>query len=75
MGGTSTDVCLIAGGVPAPAPSREIGGFPVRLPALDIHTIGAGGGSIAHIDAGGSASSRAPLGRRRSRPGVLRARW
>ena len=38
MGGTSTDVCLIAGGVPAPAPSREIGGFPVRLPALDIHT-------------------------------------
>ena len=54
MGGTSTDVCLIAGGVPAPAPSREIGGFPVRLPALDIHTIGAGGGSIAHIDAGGA---------------------
>ncbi len=47
MGGTSTDVCLIAGGVPAPAPSREVGGFPVRLPALDIHTIGAGGGSIA----------------------------
>jgi N-methylhydantoinase A/oxoprolinase/acetone carboxylase beta subunit len=54
MGGTSTDVCPIAGGVPAPAPSREIGGFPVRLPALDIHTIGAGGGSIARIDAGGA---------------------
>ncbi len=54
MGGTSTDVCLIAGGVPAPAPSREIGGFPVRLPALDIHTIGAGGGSIARVDAGGA---------------------
>ena len=54
MGGTSTDVCLIAGGVPAPAPSREIGGFPVRLPALDIHSIGAGGGSIADIDGGGA---------------------
>ena len=54
MGGTSTDVCLISGGVPAPAPSRAIGGFPVRLPALDIHTIGAGGGSIAQIDAGGA---------------------
>ena len=38
MGGTSTDVCLIAGGVPAPAPSPEIGGFPVRLPALDIQS-------------------------------------
>ena len=54
MGGTSTDVCLIEGGVPAPAPSREIGGFPVRLPALDIHTIGAGGGSIGRLDAGGA---------------------
>ncbi len=54
MGGTSTDVCLITGGIPAPAPSREIGGFPVRLPALDIHTIGAGGGSIARVDAGGA---------------------
>jgi len=54
MGGTSTDVCLIAGGVPAPSPSRDIGGFPVRLPALDIHTIGAGGGSIARVDAGGA---------------------
>ncbi len=54
MGGTSTDVCLITGGVPAPSPTREIGGFPVRLPALDIHTIGAGGGSIARVDAGGA---------------------
>ena len=54
MGGTSTDVCLIAGGVPAPAPWREVGGFPVRMPSLDIHTIGAGGGSIARLDAGGA---------------------
>jgi N-methylhydantoinase A/oxoprolinase/acetone carboxylase beta subunit len=54
MGGTSTDVCLIQGGVPEPAPGRRAGGFPIRLPSLDIHTIGAGGGSIARIDPGGA---------------------
>ncbi len=54
MGGTSTDVCLVRGGVPEPAPQRRIAGLPVRLPSLDIHTIGAGGGSIARIDAGGA---------------------
>lgn len=54
MGGTSTDVCLVRGGVPEPAPERVVGGFPVRLPSLDVHTIGAGGGSIAHVDAGGA---------------------
>jgi N-methylhydantoinase A/oxoprolinase/acetone carboxylase beta subunit len=54
MGGTSTDVCLVQGGVPEPAPGRVAAGFPVRLPALDIQTIGAGGGSIASIDAGGA---------------------
>jgi 5-oxoprolinase (ATP-hydrolysing) len=54
MGGTSTDVCLVRGGVPEPAPGLEVAGFPVRLPALDIHTIGAGGGSIARLDPGGA---------------------
>jgi N-methylhydantoinase A/oxoprolinase/acetone carboxylase beta subunit len=54
MGGTSTDVCLIRGGIPEPAPERVIAGLPIRLPALDVHTIGAGGGSIAAIDAGGA---------------------
>ena len=54
MGGTSTDVCLIRGGVPDAAPQRTIAGFPVRLPALDVHTIGAGGGSIASVDIGGA---------------------
>jgi N-methylhydantoinase A/oxoprolinase/acetone carboxylase beta subunit len=54
MGGTSTDVCLILGGVPEPAPGRTAAGFPIRLPALDIHTIGAGGGSIAGLDSGGA---------------------
>ncbi|MEY2461194.1 MAG: N-methylhydantoinase [Acidimicrobiaceae bacterium] len=54
MGGTSTDVCLVRGAVPEPAPGRLVGGLPIRLPSLDVHTIGAGGGSIARIDAGGA---------------------
>jgi len=54
MGGTSTDVCLILDGAPAPAAQREVGGFTVRFPSLDVHTIGAGGGSIAAIDPGGA---------------------
>ena len=54
MGGTSTDVCLVLDGVPAPAAQRSVAGFPVRLPSLDVHTIGAGGGSIARLDAGGA---------------------
>ncbi|HEY5172394.1 MAG TPA: hydantoinase/oxoprolinase family protein [Acidimicrobiia bacterium] len=54
MGGTSTDVCLVRGRVPEPASERIVAGFPIRLPALDVHTVGAGGGSIARIDAGGA---------------------
>ncbi|MDY7103625.1 MAG: hydantoinase/oxoprolinase family protein [Actinomycetota bacterium] len=54
MGGTSTDVCLVRDGEPEPAAQRMVGGFPVRLPSLDVVTIGAGGGSIARIDAGGA---------------------
>ncbi len=54
MGGTSTDLCLIRGGRPEPAAQRAVAGLPVRLPALDIHTIGAGGGSIARVDPGGA---------------------
>ena len=54
MGGTSTDVCLVLDGVPAPAGEREVAGYPIRQPSLDVHTIGAGGGSIASIDAGGA---------------------
>ncbi len=54
MGGTSTDVCLVLGGVPEPAPGLVVGGLTVRLPALDVHTIGAGGGSLAGIDTGGA---------------------
>jgi N-methylhydantoinase A/oxoprolinase/acetone carboxylase beta subunit len=54
MGGTSTDVCLVRGGVPEAAPGRVVGGFPIRLASLDVHTIGAGGGSLARLDAGGA---------------------
>jgi N-methylhydantoinase A/oxoprolinase/acetone carboxylase beta subunit len=54
MGGTSTDVCLVRSGVPEPASTRRVAGLPVRLPALAVHTIGAGGGSIARLDAGGA---------------------
>ncbi len=53
MGGTSTDVCLIKDGAPGFANMREMGGFPVRARTIDMHTIGAGGGSIAWLDPGG----------------------
>ncbi len=54
MGGTSTDVALVERGTPAVSTEREIEGYPVKVPMLDIHTVGAGGGSIAWVDAGGS---------------------
>jgi N-methylhydantoinase A len=54
MGGTSCDVCLIDGGVVQETAERVIAGRPLSLPALDIHTVGAGGGSIAWADSGGA---------------------
>lgn len=54
MGGTSTDICLIKDGQPRFTAEGQIGGYPLRTPMLDIHTIGAGGGSTAWIDAGGA---------------------
>jgi N-methylhydantoinase A len=54
MGGTSTDVCLVDGGQAERSGERVVGGFPVRLPTIDVHTVGAGGGSIARRDAGGA---------------------
>lgn len=53
MGGTSTDVCLIRSGRPVVTYQREIGGLPVKVPMVDVHSIGAGGGSIGWIDPGG----------------------
>lgn len=53
MGGTSFDACLVKNCEPAVTTEGTIGGYRVALPILDIHTIGAGGGSIAYVDAGG----------------------
>lgn len=53
MGGTSTDVALCKGGART-TNEAQITGLPVAVPVLDIHTVGAGGGSIAYVDAGGA---------------------
>jgi N-methylhydantoinase A len=54
MGGTSSDICLIEAGRPRLTTEADIEGYPIKLPMIDINTIGAGGGSIAWIDAGGA---------------------
>ncbi|TBL77889.1 hydantoinase/oxoprolinase family protein [Paenibacillus thalictri] len=54
MGGTSADFCLIENGEPKISMEREVEGFVARIPMLDIHACGAGGGSIAWLDAGGA---------------------
>jgi N-methylhydantoinase A len=54
MGGTSTDVCLIADGQVQRSAERAVAGLPIRLPTVDLHTVGAGGGSIAWVDEGGA---------------------
>lgn len=53
MGGTSTDVALCPGRAPVTT-EGEIAGLPLQLPMIDIHTVGAGGGSLAWVDAGGA---------------------
>ncbi|MEA2332630.1 MAG: N-methylhydantoinase [Thermoleophilaceae bacterium] len=53
MGGTSCDVSFVSDGEPGFALEQEVSGWPIRVPRLDIHTVGAGGGSIAWVDAGG----------------------
>jgi len=53
MGGTSTDVALLQGGACRLAGEAMVHGYPVKAPMLDIHTVGAGGGSIAYVDSGG----------------------
>lgn len=55
MGGTSADVCLIQNYEAGVAYDRSVGGYPVRLPMVDVNAVGAGGGSIAWLDAGGMA--------------------
>ncbi|AGB14756.1 N-methylhydantoinase A/acetone carboxylase, beta subunit [Halovivax ruber XH-70] len=54
MGGTSCDVSLVRDGDPTVTTGLEIGEYPVAVPSIDVHTIGAGGGSIAWVDDGGA---------------------
>jgi N-methylhydantoinase A len=54
MGGTSFDIGLIDRGEPRVAPESQFEGFPVKIPILDVHAIGAGGGSLAWVDQGGA---------------------
>jgi N-methylhydantoinase A len=54
MGGTSCDVCVIEGGRVRRTDSREIDGRPIQLPMVDVHTVGAGGGSVGWRDSGGA---------------------
>ena len=68
MGGTSCDVCVVEGGRVRETAGREIGGRPLALPMLDVHTVGAGGGSIAWRDAGRRPARRAALGGRPAGP-------
>ena len=53
VGGTSTDVCLIEKGEPLDRREREFNGHPIRFPMMNVHSVGAGGGSIAWVDEGG----------------------
>jgi len=53
MGGTSTDIALLEAGEPHLTGDKSVAGSKVALPSIDIHTLGAGGGSIARVDAGG----------------------
>jgi len=53
MGGTSTDVCMLDG-APRTTSETTLAGLPVAVPVLDVHSVGAGGGSLARIDAGGA---------------------
>lgn len=53
MGGTSSDVALLRGGEAGLASEATVHGYPIKAPMLDIHTVGAGGGSLAAIDSGG----------------------
>jgi N-methylhydantoinase A len=54
MGGTSCDVSLVESGDPLVSTDVEVGDYPVNVPMIDVHTVGAGGGSIAWLDEGGA---------------------
>jgi len=70
MGGTSADVALIRQARVPTVFSREVGGFPIRMPMVDVETVGAGGGSVAWVD----RESWPEKHRGRPRPSLLRTR-
>ena len=72
MGGTSTDVCLIAGGRAGRSEGRDVAGLPIRVPMVDVHTVGAGGGSVAWRDRGGALLVGPRSAGADSRAGMLR---
>ena len=74
MGGTSTDVALIADGQPELASMTRIDGLPVKTPVIDIVTVGAGGGSIAWADDGGLLRAGPSSAGAMPGPGLLPAR-
>jgi hypothetical protein len=58
MGGTSLDVCLVQGGMPPVVPVQTVDAHPILCSSVDIHTVGAGGGSIAFVDRAREAVGR-----------------
>jgi N-methylhydantoinase A len=70
MGGTTTDVCLIAEGVPETAGQRKLGDYPARLPMIAVESIGAGGGSIARVEPTGATPGPACYGQGGTEPTV-----
>ena len=74
MGGTSCDVSLVLDGRVALTGGREVGGRSLALPMVDVHTVGAGGGSIAWRDEGGALRAGPAVGGRRAGTGLLRPR-
>ena len=74
MGGTSTDIALLEGGEPHLSGDKAVGGSKVALPSIDIHTLGAGGGSIATVDVGGILHGGPELRGRGARARLLWAR-
>src|SRR5439155_22335867 len=54
MGGTSTDVAAVVGGAVQVTPESVVAGVPIRFPMVDVHSVGAGGGSVAWFDEGGA---------------------
>ena len=74
MGGTSCDVCVVEAGAVRETAGREVGGRPLALAMVDIHTVGAGGGSVAWRDPGGALRVGPRSAGADARTGVLRAR-